>query len=292
MSKSKIIAYILMFLTVVMWGFSFLSIKVSLTAFPPVTLALVRFVIAVIFLFIILKIKDPKSKLELKDIPLFLLGGVFGITIYFLCENNGLKIISASEASIIVSIIPVLTLVTDYIFFKEKMTKLKLAGVILSVAGVYFVVSGNFISFKNSFIGYILMILAAVSWVVYSLVTKPLFKKYSQIAIVFYQTVFGMVFFIPFVFFEKVNWQMINLPVTLNVIFLGIFCSAIAYYFYVYAMDKLGLEITALFLNLIPVIAVIASIFLLKETITTMQIFGGLLVLISINIASVKFKKL
>lgn len=288
MQRSKILAYFAIFLTVVMWGFSFLSIKISVEVLPPMTLALVRFIIASILLIFVLRRIEPGVKLQKKDMPLMMLAGIIGVTVYFYFENNGVKLITASAASIIVSTIPIFTVVADAIVYKSKMTRKKVMGVLLSVIGVYFVVGGNTSGLKivGSLSGYFMMFGAALSWVIYSIVTKPLFKKYSQLTITTYQSIFGTLALMPFVFFEEIEWGLMNSTVIWNVAYLGVFCSALAYYFYVYAMDHLGIGISSIFLNLVPVVAVTASYFILNEKIGVNQIFGGMLVIIAVYLAS------
>ena len=278
--KNKIISYVLLILAVIIWGFSFLSIKVSLVALPPVTLALVTFIIASLVLFLFLKVKKVKLKFQFKDLPIFLAAGFSGITIYFFFENNAIKLTTASNASLIVTIVPILTIIGERIVFKTPLTKIKIFSVIISIIGVYFVVDYN--TGSSNLIGNLLMIGACISWLVYSLITKPLFKRYSQLEIVFYQTIIGTIGFIPFIFFEKPNLEALNTTIILNLLFLGIFCSAICYYFYVYAMKQIGIGVSSLFINLIPIITVIASFFILNERISIIQMIGGALIVFSV----------
>jgi len=290
MNKSKLISYIFLIFTIIIWGLSFLSIKVSLVVFPPMTLAFVRFFIALVFLFVFYKISKPDKEVEVKDFPQFIVAGILGITVYFFFENNGIKLLKASEASIIISIIPIMVLVSDAIFFKEKITKLKVVSFILSIVGVIFVVGKITPDTNISYRGTAFMFGSALAWVIYSLALKPMLKKYSLLTIIFYQTLFGTILLVPFIFIEKVNWQLLNLSVSLNILFLGIFCSAIAYYLYAFAMEKIGIGISSLFLNLIPVITVTFSFFILKETITILQILGGILIIASVYLANHKAK--
>jgi drug/metabolite transporter (DMT)-like permease len=269
----------------VMWGLSFLSIKITVAVFPPMTLALIRFIMASMFLWGVFKWQEPNTRLAKKDFPAMLLAGVFGITLYFYFQNNGVKLITASAASIIIAIIPIMTLIADSVIFKSRLTHQKIWGVILSVIGVCLVV-GLDIHWSDSGVGYLMMFGAAVAWVIYSLVTRPLFKKYSQLAIVFYQTIFGTLALSPFAVFEKTNWSLVTSVVVFNLIYLGIFCSALGYFAYMFALDKLGPNITTLFLNLVPVVAVGSSCLILGERLTYLQISGGVLVIIAVTIAN------
>lgn len=276
----------------IIWGLSFLSIKVAIQALAPMSLALSRFIIASGILIIILKIREPGTVLAGKDLPRMAVSGIVGITVYFFFENNGIKMTTASTASIIIASIPVLTVLADYIFCGSRLTFAKISGVVLSFWGVYLIVrdSGQ-LSFKSEyFIGNMMMLGAAVAWVVYSLVTRPLGGKYSRLAITTYQTLLGTLAILPFTFFESNNWSMVNGKVIANIVFLGVFCSALGYYVYVYAIGELGVSVSSLFINMIPVVTVIASYFILGEKITPAQLIGGGVIILAVYLAELDFK--
>ena len=289
MRKTRLLAYMSIIFTALIWGLSFLSIKVTIAVFPPMTLAFIRFVIASIIIGVIFKIKEKDTRLAKEDRFLMVMAGFLGITVYFYFENNGVMLISASNASMIIAAIPIFTLIFEAIVFKTKLTLRQGVSVLISFVGVYLIVGGGSGGYEGqSWLGYLMMFGAVFCWVAYSLITKPLFEKYSQLAIVYYQTMIGTVLFIPFVLFEKTDWQLVDGKVTLNVLFLGIFCSALAYYLYVYAMDIIGVSASSLFLNFIPIVTVVASFFILRETVGYLQILGGVLVVVSVYLVNYK----
>ncbi len=293
MAKNKTLPLMAIIVTSIMWGLSFLSIKITVDVLPPMTLALTRFLIGSVVLSFIYMLKEKDKKLNKEDIPMLALSGFIGVSAYFYFENNGVKLISASSASMIIAVIPIFTLIAEIIVFKEKLTMKKIISVIISFLGVYLIV--GFISETSSVSsskGNVFMFAAVIAWVAYTITTKPLYKKYSQIAIVYFQTLFGTLFLVPFVFFETTNWSLVNNTIILNVIYLGVFCSAIAYYLYIYAMDHLGVSTTSLFLNLLPVVTVIGSYFILGEKVNMYQIIGGALVIFAVYFVNTKEKNL
>ncbi|MDR2021459.1 MAG: DMT family transporter, partial [Treponema sp.] len=108
-------AFASIILCVLFWGFSFVSIKAAVAVFPPMTLGAVRFILALILLAIIKRRLVPDEKPALRDLPRLLGSGLAGVTLYFFCENNGVALVSASEASIIVGSIPVLVMAAEWI---------------------------------------------------------------------------------------------------------------------------------------------------------------------------------
>jgi drug/metabolite transporter (DMT)-like permease len=304
---------------VFLWGFSFISIKESLPVFPPMTLGTVRFAIAIAILFFMYRFSPdwPGNGLrseekenaggQLKaDLPLLIGSGLAGVTFYFFCENNGVARVTASEASIIVASIPVLTMIAEWLaaksFYKNKLADgnaphdnaphdnaprdnaprlgwQSWLGAVISVAGVALIAGVSF-SLSGSISGYVYMGGAALCWVSYSLLTRPLFdRKRPRLYIVFWQNVFGFLGFLPFAVLEYKNWGQPTLPVMLHVIFLALGCSAFGYWLYAHAMEVLGVSVTSVFINLIPVVTVIAGFIILDERLAPLQWGGAALVL-------------
>lgn len=286
----KILPLVSIIFTVIIWGLSFLSIKIVVAIIAPMTLALIRFFIATILLFGIVLFKKENIKIAIKDIPIMVICGFVGITIYFYFENNGIKNLKASSASLIIATIPIFTIILDSIIYKSRITFLKVISILISFMGVYLLVIKASDSGINNPKGYVMMFLAVLSWVIYSIIIKPLFDKYSRLVIVFYHTLFGTILFIPFSIFEKTNWNLIDINIILNLLYLGVFCSALAYLTYIYALEKLGISVSSLYLNIIPVVAVIASILILKESLSFIQMIGGIFIIISVYILELEDK--
>jgi drug/metabolite transporter (DMT)-like permease len=267
---------------VLFWGFSFISIKIAVAFFPPMTLGAFRFALAVIILFFIKRKIALEEKIQKKDIPLLAGAGITGVTLYFFFENNGVLLIPASEASIFIGAIPVITMISEAAWAKISSGKRVLRflpgiGALISLAGVALVAGVSF-ALSGTALGYVFMSGACVSWVTYCLLTRPLFASHSRIFIVFWQSLMGLVGFLPFAFFEA-PWQMPGLDVWGHLLFLGIFCSALGYWFYTMALEDLGVMKATIFINFIPVISAIGAFFVLGERLKPLQWFGAALVL-------------
>jgi drug/metabolite transporter (DMT)-like permease len=280
------------------WGFSFISIKVTVEVFPPMSLGLLRFAIALVFLFLIKRKLAPDEKLRVRDIPLLIGAGFFGVTLYFFCENNGVALVTASEASIAMGVIPVLVMIADW--FSGKIARNKnnaprigvrqWVGALVSIAGVW-LVAGVSLALSGSILGYIYMVGAAICWVVYSLLTRSLFDRCSLIYIVFWQNVAGFICFIPFSVLEFSRWGNPNMPVILHLVFMGFCCSALAYLFYARSLEVLGMSVSAIFINLVPVITVICGFFIMGDRLSFLQWLGAALVIGGVYLAILEKKK-
>ena len=272
---------------VLFWGFSFISIKITVAVFPPMSQGFLRFAIALVFLFFMKQKLAPGESLKVRDIPLLLGAGLLGVTFYFFCENNGVALVTASEASIAIGSIPVLTMIADSLsrkFARKKNGALpgigirQWTGAFISIAGVWLVAGVSF-ALSGSVLGYIYMAGAAVFWVVYTLLTHPLFSRCSRIYIVFWQSVAGFIGFIPFSIMEFSQWGRPDLTVILHLVFLGVCCSALGYWYYARSLEVLGLSVSAIFINLIPLVTAIFGFIVMGDRLTLLQWLGAVLVI-------------
>ena len=251
------------------------------------SLGLLRFAMALVFLYFIKRKLAPGEKLRRQDIPLILGAGFSGVTLYFFCENNGVSLVTASEASIAIGAIPVLTMIADWLSRKIAHNKndnlpqvgvRQWAGAFISIAGVWLVAGVSF-ALSGSILGYIYMAGAAFFWVGYSLLTRPLFTRCSRIHIVFWQSIAGFIGFIPFSILEFNRWGKPDLTAIFHLTFLGICCSALGYLFYASALEVLGMSVTAIFINLVPLLTVIFGFFVMGDRLTFLQWIGAILVI-------------
>ncbi len=267
--------------TVLFWGLSFVSSKTILNSgVPPMTMVAIRFVIATVVLNLLLRRFDPKARLRRQDVLPLLLSGLFGVTVYFFFEARGIKLTSASHASMIIAVIPVVTLVAESIFFRTRITTITGVGIALSVLGVVAVVwrPGQSVT-GGSLLGDLFMFGACLSWVIYIVLSKNLHKRLSELAITAYQSVFGTAFLVPLALLEMKQWVPITLAAGLNLVYLALFCSALSNFLYVYALSALGPIAVSPYVNLIPVVGVIGGVVLLGEGIAWTQVVGGVVIL-------------
>lgn len=275
-------------LTVIFWGISFISTKIILSELAPASIAFFRQIIALVPLTLALCITKTFQRIPLKHFLMISASGFFGIVLYFIFENTGIKYTTASNASIIVAAVPVFTLLSEIIFFKLRPNLRILTCIFTSIAGVYLVISINGrLDFSSSTLfGNLLIIGAMVCWVVYTIMNKSLAERYPTLVLIFYQTLAGALLFVPFVLPEVHQWHILSTSALLHLIYLGVFCSALSYFMYVYAAKRLGAAISSTFLNLIPVVSVAAGFLVLGETLTPLQILGMVTIIASLFIIS------
>ena len=278
---------------VITWGISFVSTEFLLEDLGSMTIGAVRFLFATFMMFIMMKWTKTSLKIDKKDHILFVLAGGVGIAIYFYFENTGIKYISASPSALIIAAIPMFTLIFEALIYKRKITGIDLVAIVVSIIGVMLIVDIKWSEFfkAEESIGYLMMLGAVLSWVVYSMASKPLFDKYSYLTIIFYQFLYSLPFFILAVPFETNHWSALGAEGIAHLVFLAIFASVLGFYFYAKAMDLLGITESSVFINFLPIVTMIFSYFYLGNTVTVKQFIGGVFVMLSVTVTSIHDQK-
>ena len=270
----------------IIWSLSYLSIKVIAEEVSPTLSAFYRFALAAIILFIILKVKYPEEKILKEDKFKLFLGGVFGITIYFIFENYAVAYTSASNVAILIASIPIFTLFSQRIIYKEKMTYGKIFGATLSLVGIVIIIASKerVSLFSKGSIGDLMTLGAVFSWIIYNMVCSNFKGNYKSITITTYQVLWGALLLSPSLFFSTL--QMPSTKVVMNLGFLAIFCSCIGYIVYVYCLKELGATVITTYINLQPIMSLIAAAIIIKEAITIWQVVGCMVIIMGVTLVS------
>ena len=287
--------YVKLVLTAIFWGGTFIAGRVVAKDVGPFSAAFFRFLIASIFLILFTyKIEGRVPSLQKKQIiPVFLLGmtGVFLYNVFFF---KGLKIIHAGRAAVIIAGNPIfITLLSAY-FFKEKLSLIKVIGIILSVTGAVIVISKG--SFNVIFAGGVgwgeIFIFGCVfSWVAYSLIGKAVMDGLSPLAAVSYSSVIGAFFLFFPAFFEGAmqNFRHYHLVDWVSMFYLGFFGTVIGFVWYYEGINKIGPMKASLFINFVPISGVVMAFLILDEPITLSLFIGTLLVCSGVYLTNKKF---
>jgi len=292
--------YIKLLLTAILWGGTFIAGRVIAGHVNHVSAAFLRFVVATVFL-VVLTIKSeglPCRMNKNKIFSLLLLGttGVFAYNLFFF---KGLQLISAGRASLIIANNPIFIAIFSFLFFAEKMTPLKVTGILISVTGAVFAITGGkpaAILSDGLGLGDIYIFCGVCSWVAYSLIGKKVLNTISPLAAVTGAAIVGVLMLsIP-------AWQSGMLaeiphyrPVDWAAIFyLGFFGTVLGFVWYYDGINAIGPARAGLFINFVPLSAITLGYLLLGEPITISLMIGAALVISGViltNTASVRMLK-
>ncbi|WP_462273870.1 DMT family transporter [Filifactor alocis] len=271
--NQKVLALMLLLFTCVAWGGSYVSIQICLGAMGPVYLPFFRYLLSAVLLFVVLKAKGTSLKLEKSDWMKVTLTALFSITVYFYFENSAIKQIGANEAAILVAMLPVVALIGNRIFLKQKLLPRNIISAVISIVGIYFVIGG--VQFGQNKLGYFYIFLSNLSWSAYLINTKPLLKKYDGLVLTFYQCLIGSLAFLPALPTDYFYFDKIDIGIILHFLFLALICSAVCTVCYTFAIKHCGVGISALCLNFIPVATFFFSFLILREVMRPIQLIGA-----------------
>ncbi|MGI6450496.1 MAG: DMT family transporter [Desulfitobacteriia bacterium] len=278
-------------ITAVIWGFSFVFTKDVLSNTYPSQLLGLRFGAAALAL-TVLKLTglirvNFQGKNWLSLIPLALCQPV----IYFLGETWGIKWTTASEAGMIIAFVPVFSAIAAGIFLKEKIHKLQLAAILLSVAGVIIVVTAQGkIEFNQHLWGILALLLAVVSAGFYSLLSKKSSADFTPVEITFVMMWVGALLFNLLGVLEGLLAGNISnylaplgsFDVAIGVIYLGVLSSVLAFFLYNYALSRLKVSQSAPLLNLATVVSVVAGVLIQHDPFSWRHAIGITLIILGV----------
>jgi len=293
MKQKHSIGHIICILCVFAWGTTFISTKILLTDFLPIEILFFRSVLAVIALTLLYPKRLKSTTLQQE---LILAGaGLSGVTLYFLSENIALTYTQAANASVIVSIAPILTALLSFLFLKQKPHLRFFLGFLAAITGIFVISFHGTTQLSLNPLGDLLAFAAAGSWAIYSILVKKISAwGYPTILTTRRIFLYGILFMIPFII--KMNFslhlQRFTNPLYLfNILFLGIGASAACFVGWNYAIKLLGPLRSSVYIYLVPVITVVSSVLILNETVTLLSIIGTALALLGLLISENRSKK-
>ena len=281
----KIIVWLIL---CVIWGTTWIFIKIGLEDLPPITFSASRFTLSLFLLFLIIKIQKipfPKTKSQWK---LLALTGVMQFSINYSLVFWSEQYISSGLAAVLQAMITVFGLALAWIHLpNERITKLKIGAVFLGIFGVG-VIFYDQLQVNNimAFVGCVAIVIGAYSAAHASILIKAKGGEIHPAAMVFCQMLCGILPIIIYALTREGN--PLNLHWTnralICVLYLAVFGTIAAFWLYYWLLSKIE-STKAMMISLVtPLIAVIIGAIVLDEKLPTQTFFGGILILASIGL--------
>ena len=275
--------YVKLLLTAIFWGGTFVAGRSLAQNVGPFSAAFFRFVVASIFLvFITVKVEGKISVVRKRQILPILLLGLTGVFCYNLFFFKGLKLIEASRAAIIIANNPVLIALFSTVFFKEKLNALKVTGIIISVTGAVIAITrGDVLEILhgNLGLGEFYIFLCVLSWVIFSLLGKAVMVDLSPLASVTYSIIIGTILlFVPALMEGLVDCIYYSISDWWNIFYLGFFGTVLGFLWFYEGINQIGPTKAGLFINFVPISAILLAFLILGEPLTLSLLIGTLLV--------------
>jgi len=286
--------YIIIVLSMVFWGMSFVWSTIVFRYLEPITTVFFRLIISAGILFAGLKLFGKLEKVKREHYKMFLISALFNPFLYFLGENFGLKNSSATISAVIIATIPVFSPIAAYFFLKERLSLVNVIGLIVSFIGVLVMLVNKDLTLNAAPLGLMCLGFAVIAAIIYSMLLKRLAFHYNAFTVIANQNLIGSFLFLPlFLIFEanKLSSVTFNASWVSSLLMLSVFASSLAFVFFAIGTREIGVSKTSIFSNLIPAITAIGSYFLLNEAFSVQKGAGILMVICGLSISQLNKKQ-
>ncbi|UCG58988.1 MAG: DMT family transporter, partial [Phycisphaerales bacterium] len=276
--------YFKQLLTAMLWGGAFVAGRYVSQHAGPFSIAFLRFAIASALLIgLAWKIEGRLAKPKRGQITSIILLGITGVFLYNSLFFTALKTVEASRASLIIATCPVFIALSSAVLLKERLSLAKVLGVVLSVSGAMVVISRA--SLRNVLEGgmgrgELYLFGCVASWAAYSLIGRSVMNKLSPLICVSYASVVGAVALCVPACIEGL-WQNLRSQSLLDwlcILYLAVFATAIGFVWYYQGVKHIGPTRAGLFINFVPIFAILFAFIFLREAITISLLVGAALV--------------
>ena len=269
-------------MTILIWGTTFISTKVLLRDITPLQILFTRFMIGYLALWAVCpKLTKIRRK---KEVLYFLAAGLCGVTLYFLMENIALTYTQASNVGIIVAVSPFFTMFFGIWLLKQRRPGVRFfIGFLIAMTGILCISLEGSQRLQLNPKGDLLALGAAAVWALYSTITKKISSfGYTTIPMTRRIFFYGLLCMLPVILFSGMRLPvveqltMVNIA---NILFLGLGASALCFVSWNSAVRILGTVQTSVYIYAVPVVTTLASVWILKETVTVIGIAGIVMIL-------------
>jgi drug/metabolite transporter (DMT)-like permease len=276
--------YLLLFLTVLMWGGGAVAGKLALRGIPNLAVGLLRFGLAALTLWAVARREFPRWRSLTRSDRWLILGlGAFGGFLNHVLFFAGLSFAPASHAAVIgPTTSPVWTLLLAARFGGERLRAGQVAGSALCMVGVLLVVQPDDLLGEHvgrQLLGDLLLLLSGMVWALYSILSKLAIRRFGPVASLGYGMIVGCGFLVPLVLADR-SWMALasaSAVAWLALAYLTFATTLLAFFWWNLGIQRVGAGKTAIFSNLVPIFGVLLAWVVLGETLGPIQLGGAAL---------------
>jgi drug/metabolite transporter (DMT)-like permease len=291
MNKYRV--WLLLVLCNLFWAGNYVFGKYVVAEMSPLWITFSRwFLASFILIAVAYVIEKPDWHKVIKEWKILSAMAVVGIIIYTLILYSALDYTSSTNAALVSSLNPAVMAVFAATFLKERVSKLQVLGIGISLGGVFIILTGGYlgnilqVEYNR---GDLLMLVAILMWTIYSIIGKSL-RLTPPITATAGSSVIATLIMAPFALYQGIDISALSPVAWTGIIYITIFPSVCSFIFWNIGVKELGANKSAIFLNLIPVFTALIS-WALGNKITMAQILGGLLVFIGVYVTTGKTGK-
>ena len=289
--RGELVTLALMVLTTAFWGGSFVAGKIALREFPPMTLTFFRFLISTAlilpYMWVTAEIRVPRRE----DIPVLFGLGFLGVSGYYTFQFTSLLYTSAGNSATINALIPLTSSVLATFMTEERLNARKVGLIFLALSGVLLTATGADIEVLRSLAfnkGDLVMLLAMLCFSVYGIYSGRMTARYTPILVTAYIFLFGLIQITPLMLMEGVFWEVLSYSreAWAAIVFMAVFSSVLGYMFQQMAIQRLGINRTMLFFNLVPLFAILFAYLVLGDPVTPVNLASAAIIITAVVLNS------
>jgi drug/metabolite transporter (DMT)-like permease len=287
--------YLKLVLTAIFWGGTFIAGRAVAGSVEPFSAAFLRFAVASVLLILLtLRAEGRLPVLGRSQILPLILAGMTGVFLYNVFFFEGLTLITASRASLIVAMNPVFITLAVALFFKDRLNWIKVMGILLSVFGAIVVISKGDLGgiFRGRVgLGEVLILGCVACWVAFSLIGKTVVKGLSPLVSVSYSSAIGAAALFPPACGRGMLKKMFSYSVVdwTSIFYLGVFGTVLGFVWYYEGIKAIGPSKAGQFINFVPVSALLLAFLILGEPVTLSLLVGAAFVISGVYLTNTKF---
>uniref|UniRef100_A0A832G8P2 DMT family transporter n=1 Tax=Ignavibacterium album TaxID=591197 RepID=A0A832G8P2_9BACT len=276
-------------LAVIFWGASFIATKFLLEEISPESIISLRLILAIALLTAVALFTKADFRINLRNhLQILLLAAVAVFHLWI--QITGLKYTTAANTGWIIGTAPIFIALLGFIFLKEKLNLIKITGIAIAFIGLILLVGkGNPMNINLvENIGDLLVLFSSFTWGVYSIINKKISLNYSPLMTILYLFILMALIIIPFNINQKAIDSVIQLSTVgwISILFLGLLCSGVSYVIWAYSLREMESAKVGAYLYLEPFVTVFSAWLFLKEEITILMLFSGLLIILGVYIVN------
>jgi drug/metabolite transporter (DMT)-like permease len=285
--RAAVATEISLVLAATFWGLNFAATKYAAAAISPLMLVAIRFTVGGLLLLLVLRLLEPKSKLARRDLLPMAALGCFGVATAQTGFTFGVSLSSAASTGLIFATAPVWGLLLGAALGLERPTWKGVLGVGFSIVGVALVVMDGLTSGNASFVGNLLVLVAAICVGAYAVLSMPLLERHTPLAVATYPILFGtpLLLLVSFPQLLSLQWGSVGAGPWAAVAFSAVFATAFTFAAWQRGISRIGANRVLVYQYLITVVGVTSGIVFFGETLGINKIAGGVVILIGVYLA-------
>ncbi len=286
-------AHFALFVANVIFGINYSVAKGIMPEYvPPFGFIVLRVWGAMLLFWILSLFKDPAEKVDIRDKLRMGACALFGVTLNQLLFFAGLNITTPINASIIMTVNPVLVLIIAAALIGERVTVRKASGILLGLSGASLLIllAGDLAFGESTIAGDMLVFINACSYGVYLVIVKPLMRKYRPLTVIKWVFSWGVLFVTPVGVHQvtTVDFAAFSPSVWASLLYVVIFTTFMAYLLNVFALRTVNASVASTYLYLQPAVAAVVSILLGQDQLTWVKVFAALMIFSGVYLVSVR----